>query len=58
MTQQQKIEALFDKLLGQKIDEIGIDNDEFVMYTEDGTCIVLFSDEDLQLYYELPDKTH
>jgi hypothetical protein len=28
------------------------------MYTEDGTCVVLFSDEDLQLYYELPDKTH
>jgi hypothetical protein len=47
MNQQQKLEALFDKLVGQRIDEVGIDNDEFVMYTEDGTCVVLFSDEDL-----------
>ena len=58
MTQQQKLEALFERLVGQVIDEVGIDNDEFVMYTEDGTCVVLFSDEDLRLYYELPDKSH
>lgn len=58
MNQQQKLEALFDKLIGQTIEEVGIDNDEFVMYTEDGTCIVLFSNEDLQLYYELPEKLH
>ena len=52
------LESLFERMVGQKIDSVGIDNDEFVMYIEDGSKIILFSDEDLQLYYELPDATH
>ena len=58
MDDHEAVESLLQRMAGQVIDEVGIDNDEFVMYTEDGTCVVLFSDEDLQLYYELPDKTH
>jgi hypothetical protein len=45
-------------MVGQTIVEAGIDNDEFILYIEDGTKIVLFSDEDLQLYYELPEQPH
>jgi hypothetical protein len=58
MVQVSDLESLFERMVGQKIDSVGIDNDEFVMYIEDGTRIILFSDEDLQLYYELPDATH
>ncbi len=53
-----ELDTLFERMVGQKIDSVGIDNDEFVVYIEDGTRIILFSDEDLQLYYELPDATH
>jgi hypothetical protein len=58
MTEEDELEALFERIVGQTIDGIGIDNDEFVMYMGDGTKIILFSDEDLQIYYELPDETH
>ena len=52
------LESLFERMVEQKIDSVGIDNDEFVIIMEDNTRIILFSDEDLQLYYELPDSTH
>ena len=58
MTEQDAVESLLHRMAGQVIDEVAIDNDEFIMYLEDGTKIVLFSDEDLQLYYELPEQTH
>jgi hypothetical protein len=56
--EQEAVESLIERIVGQEIVEAGIDNDEFFMYLEDGTKIVLFSDEDLQLYYELPDQPH
>lgn len=56
--EQEQVEALIERIVGQTIVEAGIDNDEFVMIMEDNTRIILFSDEDLQLYYELPDATH
>jgi hypothetical protein len=56
--EQEAVESLMERAVGQAIVEAGIDNDEFFMYLEDGTKIVLFSDEDLQLYYELPDQPH
>lgn len=58
MDDHEAVESLLQRMAGQVIDEVGIDNDEFFMYLEDGTKIVLFSDEDLNLYYELPDQTH
>jgi len=58
MDDHEAVESLLQRMAGQVIDSVGIDNDEFVMYIEDGTRIILFSDEDLQLYYELPDATH
>jgi hypothetical protein len=56
--EQEAVEELITRMVGQTIVEAGIDNDEFVLYIEDGTKIILFSDEDLQLYYELPDQPH
>jgi hypothetical protein len=56
--EQEAVEGLLEHMVGQTIVEAGIDNDEFFLVTEDNTRIVLFSDEDLQLYYELPDATH
>lgn len=58
MNNHEAVESLLRRMIGQVIDEVGIDNDEFVMYMGDGTKIILFSDEDLQIYYELPDETH
>lgn len=58
MSEQEQVEALIERMVGQTIVEAGIDNDEFFMIMEDNTRIILFSDEDLQLYYELPDATH
>jgi hypothetical protein len=58
MSEQEQVEALIERMVGQNIVEAGIDNDEFILYIEDGTKIVLFSDEDLQLYYELPEQPH
>ena len=58
MSEQEQVESLIERMVGQTIVEAGIDNDEFILYIEDGTKIVLFSDEDLQLYYELPEQPH
>lgn len=58
MDDHEAVESLLQRMAGQVIDEVGIDNDEFFMYLEDGTKIVLFSDEDLNLYYELPEQAH
>jgi len=58
MDDHEAVESLLQRMAGQVIDEVGIDKDEFFMYLEDGTKIVLFSDEDLNLYYELPEQTH
>ena len=58
MDDHEAVESLLERMAGQVIDEVGIDNDEFFMYLEDGTKIVLFSDEYLNLYYELPEQTH
>ena len=58
MDDQEAVEQLLERMVGQKIESAGIDNDEFIVYLEDGTKIILFSDEDLQLYYELPEPTH
>ena len=58
MDDHEAVESLLQRMAGQVIDEVGIDNDEFFMYLEDGTKIVLFSDEDLNLYYELSEQTH
>ena len=56
--EQEAVEELITRMVGQTIVEAGIDNDEFVLYIEDGTKIILYSDEDLNLYYELPDQPH
>jgi len=58
MDDHEAVESLLRRMVGQVIDEVAIDNDEFIMYLEDGTRIVLFSNEDLNLYYELPEQTH
>ena len=58
MDDQEAVESLLRRMVGQVIDEVAIDNDEFIVYLEDGTKIILFSDEDLNLYYELPEQTH
>jgi hypothetical protein len=58
MSEQEAVEELITRMVGQTIVEAGIDNDEFVLYIEDGTKIILYSDEDLNLYYELPDQPH
>ena len=58
MDDHEAVESLLERMAGPVIDEVGIDNDELFMYLEDGTKIVLFSDEDLNLYYELPEQTH
>jgi len=58
MSDQEAVESLIERMVGQTIVEAGIDNDEFVLYIEDGTKIVLYSDEDLNLYYELPEQPH
>jgi hypothetical protein len=58
MSEQEQVESLIERMVGQTIVEAGIDNDEFVLYIEDGTKIILYSDEDLNLYYERPDQPH
>lgn len=58
MEDEDKIESLIKRIVGQNIVGASIDNDEFTLYTEDGTMMVFFSDEDLSLYYELPDQPH
>jgi hypothetical protein len=58
MNEQEAVEELITRMVGQTIVEAGIDNDEFILYIEDGTKIILYSDEDLNLYYELPEQPH
>jgi hypothetical protein len=58
MDDHEAVESLLQRMAGQVIDEVGIDNDEFFMYLEDGTYITLSSNEELNLYYELADKPH
>jgi hypothetical protein len=58
MSEQEQVESLIERMVGQTIVEAGIDNDEFILYIEDGTKIVLYSNEDLNLYYELPEQPH
>ena len=58
MDDHEAIKLLLERMVGQVIDSAGIEDDEFIMMLEDGTRIILFSDEDLQLYYELPGAVH
>ena len=53
MSDQEAVESLLERMVGQVIEEAWIENDEFVFVLSDNTKVVLFSDEDLQLYYEL-----
>ena len=53
MDDHEAVESLLERMAGQVIDEVGIEDDEFVIILEDGTKVILFSDDDLQLYYEL-----
>ena len=53
MTEQDAVESLLHRMVGQTIEEAWIENDEFVFVLSDNTKVALFSDEDLQLYYEL-----
>lgn len=53
MSDQEAVESLLERMVGQTIEEAWIENDEFVFVLSDNTKVVLFSDEDLQLYYEL-----
>lgn len=58
MEDEDKVESLMNRIVGQNIVGASVDNDEFTLYIEDGTMIVFFSDEDLSLYYELPEQPH
>lgn len=53
MDDHEAVESLLQRMVGQTIEEAWIENDEFVFVLSDDTKIVLFSDEDLQLYYEM-----
>jgi hypothetical protein len=53
MDDHEAVESLLQRMAGQVIDEVAIEDDEFVIILEDGTKVILFSDDDLQLYYEL-----
>ena len=50
--EQEAVEELLEHIVGRMIVDAGIEDDEFVIVLDDDTKIVLFSDEDLQLYYE------
>ena len=56
--EQEAVEGLLEHMVGRVIVDAGIEDDEFIIVLDDNTKVVLFSDEDLQLYYELPDATH
>lgn len=56
MDDQEAVELLLERMVGQKIESAGIEDDEFVMELADGTRIILFSEEDLQLYYEFKEQ--
>jgi hypothetical protein len=50
--EQEAVEALLEHMVGRVIVDAGIEDDEFIIVLDDNTKVVLFSDEDLQLYYE------
>ena len=50
--EQEAVEGLLEHMVGRMIVDAGIEDDEFVIVLDDDTKVVLFSDEDLQLYYE------
>lgn len=50
--------ALFNRIAGQKIMLIGVENDDLVIEVEDGTRICLWSDEDLSISYEIGERKH
>ena len=52
------LESLFEQMIGSKIDAVGIEDEEFVLLLDNGIKIILFSDEDLQIYYELGESKH
>ena len=52
------LETLFEQMIGCKIDAVGIEDEEFVLLLDNGIKIILFSDEDLQIYYELGESKH
>ena len=52
MSEQEAVEELLEHIVGRMIVDAGIEDDEFVIVLDDDTKVVLFSDEDLQLYYE------
>ena len=52
MSEQEQVEALLESMVGKVIIDAGIEDDEFIIVLDDNTKVVLFSDEDLQLYYE------
>jgi hypothetical protein len=54
MIDQDKLDFLFNHLLDKMVDEVYIDNDAFGIVFDDGTLIELYSDDDLELYYEVP----
>jgi hypothetical protein len=56
MDDQEAVELLLERMVGQVIESAGIEDDEFVMELADGTRVILFSDEDLQLYYEFKEQ--
>ncbi len=47
-----------DHIVGKKIIGCGVEEEEFVIVLEDHTNVVLFSEEDLSLYIELPKEIH
>ena len=53
MDDHEAVESLLQRMIGQTIEDAWIEDDEFVFVLSDNTKIVLFSDDDLQLYYEL-----
>lgn len=53
-----KLELLFEHLIGRVVVEVFIEEDAFILHFDDNTVVELFSEDDLNLYYELPQKLH
>lgn len=47
-----------DHIVDKKIIGCGIEDEEFVIVLEDGTNVILFSEEDLSLAIEFPKEIH